>query len=442
MMTQEQTFLKIIGIDEYQAKLINHSPDWLKDLRRRAVAQFIQLGLPTVKDEEWKYTSLAELSTKRLQIASSHKFTQEQALHEYVDTDDINIVLVNGLLWADYFKKQQLPKGITIKPLSEAILSSASELQETMTKLTANDTKALLYLNQALFLDGIYIKIENNVVIEPTIHIVHLTSSTSGGADSDTILFPRSFIVVETGAKVSILESHIGFGEQSYWSNALTDIRIGENAHVRYCKAEGESSHAVHTATTRIWQESSSQLEAFSFIHHAKLVRNNTTILLKGEGTHTIMNGLYAIDGLQHVDNHTLIDIQQPNCTCSQLYKGILSDASHAVFNGKIFVHPIAQKTNGYQLNKHLLLGNQAKVDTKPQLEIFADDVKCTHGATIGQLNDEEIFYLQSRSISRELARQLLAKGFIDDIINTISSASIRRKLNKLLVKKFSEIKL
>jgi Fe-S cluster assembly protein SufD len=154
------------------------------------------------------------------------------------------------------------------------------------------------------------------------------------------------------------------------------------------------------------------------------------------------MNGFYAIDGTQHVDNHTLLDIQQPNCTSYQLYKGILKDASRAVFNGKIYVHPIAQKTNGYQLNKHLMLGKDARIDTKPQLEIFADDVKCTHGATIGQLSDEEIFYLQSRCINRELAAQLMAKGFIDDIINTVTSSSIREKLAKLLTKKYPDVKL
>jgi len=264
----------------------------------------------------------------------------------------------------------------------------------------------------------------------------------TSNVEQDTVVFPRSIIHVGTGAKVSILESHIGFTANSYWSNALTDMRIGENAQVQYCKAEGESSHTVHTVTTRIWQERSSQLESFSFAHRAKLVRNNLTILLKGEGTNTIMNGLYAIDGLQHVDNHTLLDIQQPNCTSYQLYKGILNDAAHAVFNGKIYVHPIAQKTNAYQLNKHLLLGKESRVDTKPQLEIFADDVKCTHGATVGQLSDEEIFYLQSRAVTKELASQLLAKGFIDDVLNTITSDSIRQKLNKLLAKKFPEVKL
>ena len=437
MMTQEQLPIKIDGIDEYQTKIIANSPDWLKEIRQRSLGQFIELGLPTIKDEEWKYISLAELSSKKLQLASTHKLSEEKQFYDYVEKSDINVVLVNGVFWSNLSTKH-LPKGITIHSLSEASAHFHQEIQETFNKLTSNDPKALVYLNQALFLDGVFIKVEANAVVDPLVHIIHVTSHV----EQDTVLFPRSVIHVGAGAKVSILESYIGFTANSYWNNALTDIKIGPNANVQYCKADGEASHTIHTATTRIWQETASQLETFSFAHRAKLVRNNLSILLKGEGTNTIMNGFYAIDDHQQVDNHTLLDIQQPNCTSYQLYKGILNDASHVVFNGKIYVHPIAQKTNGYQLNKHLLLGKEARLDTKPQLEIFADDVKCTHGATIGQLNDEEIFYLQSRCINKELACQLLAKGFMDDTINTITSDSIRRKLKKLLAKKFPEIKL
>ncbi len=438
MMTQEELPLKIDGLDTYQAKLNNSSPQWLKNFRQQAMEKFIALGIPTVRDEEWKYTSLSDLSSKNFKIASHHKLTEENQFRAYVDSADINIVLVNGVLWGDLSNIKHLPSGLSVKSFSDAAAHSSVEINETISKLTSNDPKALLYLNQALFLDGVFVKIENNAVIEPLVHIVHITSQV----EQDTVVFPRSLIHVGAGAQVSILESHIGFTPNSYWSNAVTDMRIAENAHVQYSKVEGEASHTTHTATTRIWQGRASHLESFTFAHRAKLVRNNLTIVLKGEGTNTIMNGFYAIDSYQHVDNHTLLDIQQPNCTSYQLYKGILKDAAHAVFNGKIHVHPIAQKTNGYQLNKHLVLGKEAKVDTKPELEIFADDVKCTHGATIGQLSDEEIFYLQSRCITKELAAQLLAKGFIDDIINMISSSAIRQKLGKLLVKKFPEVKL
>lgn len=438
MMIEEQLPLKIEGLEAYQERLLAASPKWLKEARRKAWDTFLAMGVPTVKDEEWKYTSLSEVASKELKLASHHKLSEENQFRAYVNAADINIVLVNGVLWGDLSNIKHLPEGITVKSFLDAAAHDATEIGETTAKLTANDPKELLALNHALFLDGVFIKVEDNAVIKPLVHIVHVTSQV----ENDTVVFPRSIIHVGRSAQVAILESHIGFTPNTYWSNALTDMRVGENANVQYCKAEGEASHTTHTATTRIWQERASQLEAFSFAHKSRLTRNNFSILLKGEGTNTIINGFYAIDGHQHVDNHTLIDIQHPNCTSYQLYKGILNDAARAVFNGKIYVHPIAQQTNGYQLNKHLVLGKEARVDTKPQLEIFADDVKCTHGATIGQLSDEEIFYLQSRCINKELATQLVSKGFIDDIINTISSEGIRQKLGKLLSRKFPEIKL
>ncbi|MBF0489907.1 MAG: Fe-S cluster assembly protein SufD [Candidatus Omnitrophica bacterium] len=438
MMTEEQLPIKVEGLEVYQTKLRNNSPQWLKAWRQKGWDKFVELGFPMMKEEEWKYTSLADLAAKPFLIPTHHTLTEESQLKAYMDQADINVVLVNGVLWGELSNIKHLPEGLTIKSFLDAAVHSPTEVNDTVSKLTANDPRSLLHLNQALFLDGVFVKVENNAVIEPLVHIIHVTSHI----EQDTAVFPRSLIHVGRGAKVSVLESYIGFTPNSYWSNAVVDMRVGENAFVQYCKAEGEASHTTHTATTRIWQERASQLEVFTFAHKAKLVRNNLTILLKGEGANTIMNGFYAIDGTQHVDNHTLLDIQQPNCTSYQLYKGILNDAAHAVFNGKIYVHPLAQKTNGYQLNKHLVLGKDARVDTKPELEIFADDVKCTHGATIGQLSDEEIFYLQSRCIKKELASQLLAKGFINDILNTITFDAIRLKLGKLLAKKFPEVKL
>jgi len=437
-MTQEQMPLRIEGLDEYQSKVIDRSPAWLKAFRQRAVAAFTQLGLPSVKEEEFKYTSLAELSSKRFQLPSHHKLLGDHKLHEYMDAGDINIVLVNGVIWGDLSNLKDLPKGLSIISFQEAAAHFPAEVEATVSKLSSNDPKSLLYLNHALFVDGVFVKIDDGAVIEPLVHIIHVTSAV----EDNTVLFPRSLIHIGNAAQASIMESHIGFGNGPYWTNAVSDMRVGADANVQYCKVESESPQAVHTGITRIWQEKGSSLDSFTFAHRAHLVRNNLAILLKGEGANTIMNGFYALDGNQHVDNHTLLDIQQPNCTSYQLYKGILNDSSRAVFNGKIHVHPIAQKTNGYQLNKHLLLGKDARIDTKPELEIFADDVKCTHGATIGQLNDDELFYLQSRCIAKETAVQLLSRGFMEEIINTIKDAAVRGKLNRLLSVKFPEVKL
>ena len=438
MMTEQQLPLNIEGLELYQSKLENASGAWLKAFRRKSFDQWAEAGMPTVKDEEWKYTSLADVVNRRFQIATHHRLIEDKQFENYRDKADINIVLVNGVLWGELSDLKHLPQGLAVSSLCEALAHNNTEIQDTIAKLTPNDTKSFLRLNQAFFLDGVFIQVARNAVIEPLVHIIHVTS----GIAPETIVFPRSFISVAEAAQVNILESHICFEPVPYLSNAVTDMRIAPNAVVGYCKAQAESHQAVHVGTTRIWQEKASSLDSFSFNHGGALVRNNLSILIKGEGTNTIMNGLYGLDGNQQVDNHTLLDIQQPNCTSYQLYKGLLNGKSRAIFNGKIYVHAIAQKTNAYQLNKHLLLGKQARVDTKPQLEIFADDVKCTHGATIGQLSQEEIFYLQSRCITQQMAIQLLSKGFIDDIINTIKSDSIRGKLSRLLLKKFSEIKL
>lgn len=437
-MTQTQLPLRIEGLDEYQSRILDRSPVWLKNFRQRAVAQFTALGIPTVKDEEFKYTSLVELTNRKFQIPAHHKLVEEFKLDAFLDKADINIVLVNGVLWSDLSNLKHLPKGISIISFDEAAAKFPAEVEATISKVTSNDPKSFLALNQALFLDGVFVKVEDSAVVKPLIHIVHVTS----GVEDNSIVFPRSLVHVGAHAEASILETHLCFAHTPYWSNAVTDIRLGAGANLQYCKAEAESNNAIHIGSTRVWQERESNLDLFTFNHRALIVRNNLSILLKGEGANTIMNGFYALNDIQHVDNHTLLDIQQPNCTTYQLYKGILNDRSRAVFNGKIYVHPIAQKTNGYQLNKHLLLGKEARIDTKPQLEIFADDVKCTHGATIGQLNDDEVFYLQSRCITKEIAIALLSKGFIDDIISTIKNDSVRYKLSQLLAVKFPEVKL
>jgi len=437
MMTQ-QLPLNIDGLDPYQSKLDSTSSAWLKAFRQKSFNQWAEISMPTVKEEEWKYSSLVDVLNRRFQIATRHQLIEDKQFNNYRDKADINIVLVNGVLWGELSDLKSLPQGLTVMSLNAALAQNNTEIQDTISKLTPNDSKAFLWMNQALFLDGVSIKVAKGAVIERLVHIIHVTSAIL----PDTIVFPRSFISVEDAAEVNILESHISFEPVPYLSNAVTDMRIGQDAIVGYCKAQAESQQAVHIGTTRIWQEKASTLDSFAFNNGGQFTRNNLSILIKGEGTNTIMNGLYGLDGEQHVDNHTLLDIQFPNCTSYQLYKGLLNGKSRAIFNGKIYVHAIAQKTNAYQLNKHLLLGKEARVDTKPQLEIFADDVKCTHGATIGQLSQEEIFYLQSRCINQQMAIQLLSKGFIDDIINTIKNDSIRGKLSRLLLKKFPAVKL
>ena len=343
---------------------------------------------------------------------------------------------MNRFFVEELSNKKGLPKGVVIANLQDAIRDNDKELSAFFKRNELNDSDSFLSLNHALFEQGVFIYVAPKVIFKPLIHIIHVTSL--GTDNAKAISFPRSVIILGKSAEATVVESHLAFSQKIYFTDAATDIVLAEDAKLLYCKAQGESRQAFHVGTTRIWQERYSQLHTFSLCAGGLITRNNLHVSLNGEGAGAILNGLYAICDNQHVDNHTAVDHRVPNCTSNQLYKGILNQASRAVFNGKIFVRKDAQQTNSYQLNKNLLLGKECRVDTKPQLEIFANDVKCTHGATIGQLNPDEIFYLQSRGVSKDAAVKLLARGFVDDILNTIGNDSIVAKFKKLLTYTFS----
>jgi len=394
----------------------------------KGLSRFHELGIPTVKDEEWKYTSLATLADQTFEIASNDvPQINPDVLAKYCDNREINIVLINGVFSKDLSNVDKIPDGVAISPLTEAHL--------TKHKLT--DATTFVALNEAINTNGTYIAIDEKAVVQDLIHIIHVTSPGS----RRIITAPRALIVSGKSSEATILETHVSFDEEViYFSNALTDIFLGENATLHYCKSQKESLSAFHIGRTRIWLKRDSNLDGFSFMTGSKLARNDLDIVLDGEGAHATLNALYSVYKDQHIDNHTSVDHRVPNCTSSQLYKGILNHTSRAVFNGKIFVRPIAQLTNSYQLNKNLLLGKNCRIDTKPQLEIFADDVKCTHGATIGQLDEDEMFYLQTRCIPRTVATQMLAHGFVDDLFSQIKSDSIHAKLNVLMEPSFEAL--
>ncbi len=423
----------IEGWETFEKKNKNKSA-LFADWRNAGLNRFRELGFPTLEDEEWKYTNVKPIANSRFVISTEQKILEKDALKDYCDPKEINLVFVNGVFNAEFSQIKTLPKGVTVLNLSEAAVSFEKEIAALSQKYSTED--AFVALNKALISDGAFVKVEAKVNIAPLIHIVHVTST-----NEQIVTAPRTVILLGESAQAHILESHISFGQAVYFADCLTDVHLAENANLLYCKAQGESLQSFHIGTTRIWQERDSQLNSFSMTKGGMLTRNNLNIVLNGSGANSILNGLYAVADNQHVDNHTCVEHRPPNCTSNQLYKGILNGASRAVFNGKILVSREAQQTNSYQLNKNLLLGSNCRADTKPQLEIFADDVKCTHGATIGQLNEDEIFYLETRCIPRDIAVKMLARGFVDDILNRIEHASIVAKINKLLGTSFTEYK-
>ena len=412
-------------------------PDWFNDSRARGLSRFNELGIPTVRDEDWKYTNLLPLSKNPFEITRENTLIEREALENYCNGNEVNIVLINGVFSAELSRLSNIPSGVTVSTLHDAVTNNAPDIRELLTQYYENDNAAFTALNQALSGPGTFIQIHDQATPQPLVHIVHVTSSTH----KNTASMPRTLIAARKSSEATILESHVAFNDSLvYFSNALTDIFLAENATLHYCKSQKESLKAFHIGHTRVWQERDSNFDGFSFMAGGKLTRNNLDIILNAEGANASLNALYSAYNDQHVDNHTSIDHRVANCASKQLYKGILNNKARGVFNGKVLVKPAAQKTNSYQLNKNLLLGGDCRIDTKPQLEIFADDVKCTHGATIGQLDENEMFYLQTRGIPKKAARKILARGFVEDLFNTIKNNTVREKLNKLMEPSFAAL--
>ncbi len=408
-------------------KALNNQPssDWLKKWRQQGLESFYREGIPTTKNEEWKYTNLSKLTRCSYILAEATQPVNLEMFNNY-HGKDINIIFVNGILCDKLSNFDSITDEVLISPLQEALTRNEVSFEELGIKFESTQESAFLALNDALTQQGVFIKIKANTVSSKLIHVIHVAVSTA----EPILSVPKTIIFLDPSSEAQILESHLTMDDTlSYFSNSVTDVFIKENATLYYGKAQRESVEAFHVGTTRVWQERDSHFDGFSLMTGGALVRNDVDVILDGEGASTVLNGLYSIRSQQHVDNHTSIDHRVPHCDSHQLYKGILNGSARAVFNGKILVRSEAQQTNSYQLNKNLLLGKDCRVDTKPQLEIFADDVKCSHGATIGQLDEDELFYLQTRCIRKQKAIRMLARGFVDDVLNKIVSQKIRNKL-------------
>ena len=428
----------IADFEKHAGRLNGGIPQWFNKSREEGRKRFEEHGVPTTKHEEWKYTDVNPILKHSFSMDQTGKPLDQQAFREYISKKDINIVLVNGILSEELSGISRLPKGISVTALPEALKTTGEEIKKVVDRFTPDLETPFMALNQALSKDGLFVNIDANTVSGELIHILHITSIPKGRT---TFVAPRTIVSAGKSSEATILESHIAFDNDStYFVNALTEADLAENAVLHYCKAQSESQKAYHIGGTRVYQERNSNFDSFSMMVGGEITRNNIEIIVDGEGCDSTLDGLYSLGGKQLADNHSAVDHRQPNCTSNQLYKGILTGNSHTVFNGKIFVRPVAQLTNSYQLNKTLTLGDKCRVDTKPQLEIFADDVKCTHGATVGQLNEDELFYLQTRCISLKKAVAMLAHGFVDDILSSLKNPAIVEKLNTLLRPSFERL--
>jgi Fe-S cluster assembly protein SufD len=409
----------------------------LKGLRESAMRQFEETGFPTVRDEEWKYTNVAPIARAGFEPAAARTGTPTldagaADAFTYAEAARSQLIFVNGIFRPDSSSLEALPRGVLAMSLADALKDerwSETALGHLGRVLEENETP-LATLNRALISDGAFIYVPRGVRVESPIHLLFLSEPRQAAAAS----FPRVLIVAEQGSEATVIESFAGLGEGAYWTNAVTEINVGEGARLDLYTVQREGAQGFHTATTSARVGRAAGFNSTAVTLGAALSRHDINVAFAGEGAECWVDGLYIVGDGQHTDTHSQIDHRVPRCTSHQLYKGILDGKSRAVFNGKVFVREGAQQTDAHQTNRNLLLSNEARVDTKPQLEIFADDVKCAHGATVGQLEEEELFYLESRGLHADLARNLLTYGFAEEVIDKIKIESIRAQLDEAVL--------
>ena len=423
---------------ESQERLRGKGGPWIERLRESAFDRFEELGFPTTHDEEWKYTNVAPMSKLNFQPASEETLSTEahQPIElesfSYEESRNSQLVFVNGLYRSDLSMLDGLPDGVVALQLANAIRDEeySNVIREHLAREADFNDDAFSALNTAFLSDGAFLLIPEGVVVDSPIHLMFLTDSHS----SRQVSFPRVLVVAKKNSSATVIESYSSTGENEYWTNAVVEIVLEDGARLEHYKLQHESIEAFHTAKTTAALGCGSLFDTTTITLGARLSRHDIRIRLDHPGAECRVDGLYIVAGEQHADTHSLIDHLEPNCTSRQLYKGILDGKSRAVFNGKVFVHQGAQQTDAQQTNRNLLLSSDARVDTKPQLEIFADDVKCAHGATVGQLEEEELFYLVSRGLHRELAQNLLTFGFAEEVIDKIKIESIKSQLGEVVL--------
>jgi Fe-S cluster assembly protein SufD len=405
----------------------------LAKFSEKAFGQFAKLGLPAVKHEEWRYTRVAGLFRDDLTYPIGDTHVKADDLKPYLLPEHdgaTSLVFVNGIFTPALSGVKHGADELTVLPLSEAASSGAHApvVAASLGQSAPYHPDGIHALNAAFAGNGLFIRVAAGKQSERPIYIYHISDSRKGFSFSQ----PRTLVHIGEGASIHIAAAYVTLGHESF-TNEVTEIAAEKDATVNYYKIQDEGAKAHHVGTTSIRQLGKCLTNAVTISLSGGLVRNNLDMIMEADHGESHMYGLYLLDGHTHVDNHTIVDNVKPNCFSNELYKGIMDGHSTGVFNGKIFVRKDAQKTNAYQSNKNILLSDHASVNTKPQLEIFADDVKCSHGCTVGRPDDEALFYLRSRGISEKSARSLLLHAFAVDVLDHIKPAALRAHVDGLI---------
>src|SRR5438445_1102153 len=408
-------------------------PAWLRTVRQGAIARFAELGFPTLRDEDWRFTNVAPIARLPFKpaFAGPPEGLPAEVLAQFTFTTlaGPRLVFVNGQYSAKLSSVAPGPGGIKLGSIAEALAGDSALLEPHLAHYARTDDNAFAALNTAFFNDGAFIIASAGTTVVEPVQLLFISTAREPGEASH----PRNLIIAEAGSRLTVVENYVSTADAPYLTNAVTELVVGDQAVVEHCKFQDESLEAFHIATLQVHLGRGANFIGHSIATGARLSRNNINTTLAAEGVECVLNGLYLTRRDQLADHHMIVDHAQPRCNSHEYYNGILDDHSKGVFHGRILVRPDAQKTDAKQTNKNLLLSESATIDTKPQLEIYADDVKCTHGATIGQLNEESIFYLRARGIGAETARRMLIHAFAGEIIDRIRHAPAREELDKII---------
>ncbi|OEK01428.1 Fe-S cluster assembly protein SufD [Roseivirga sp. 4D4] len=418
--------------EAFEKSLNGQSKSAIHQVRKNAFEALKANGFPAPKDEEYKFTNLTRALEKNIDFhtqASAPSITTKQIEGVKIpNLDAYNLVFINGEFSAEKSDDFSV-EGLEVNTFEQASKENADHVADYFGKQADFEKDPFIALNTAFSHNGVVINVGNNVVVDKPIALYFVSDSSS----EQPIYNTRNIVVVGKSAQVTVLEKFDTLGKEKSFTNAVNEIFVAENANAKYYKVENDADATYHISNVNVAQDRNSNFTANTIALNGAMVRNNLDIKLNSEGCEAHMNGLYVLGGKTHVDNHTTVDHTMPNAYSNELYKGIMDDKSKGVFNGKIFVRKDAQKTNAFQSNKNILMTNDATVNTKPQLEIWADDVKCSHGCTTGQLDQDALFYLQARGIRKERARAILLHAFASDVIENLEIKAIQDYVEEII---------
>lgn len=431
--TQEQTYVE--AFDTLEKNGVHSESKWLRKLRKQAITRFDSLGFPVSRrgNEEWIYTDIRPIARTSFQPLGMHEIVKlterDLELIPFGQGQTHRLVFVDGRYSSQLSSLSALPKGVTVMELAEALSVSSNLVERHLSRYANYNDEPFTALNTAFIDQGVFIHIPDEVCVEEAIHLVFVFTQAS----KDVVIYPRVLILADTNSKATIIENYEGISDNRYFSNAVTEMVVGVGATVNHYRIQQHSKQAYHVGTSEIELNRDSSYSSVVFDSGGRLVRNNLKLHMRGKGSSCTLNGLYMVTGSQHVDNQVIIDHSGSYTTARERYKGVLDGKSRSVFHGSIVVREGVEKVDSRQEDKNLLLSNKAEADTKPAFWIYADDVKCAHGAACGQMDDNALFYLRSRGIEEKVARMILVQGFVSPIIDSIAVDGLRMNIEHIV---------